>query len=260
MLREIGSDEFYDGKTGGVRLYSHAFIAFDPKPSGTGPKIHVTLRRGGTVTGRILAPDDRPVADTWIISRLALGPIPWATGIWRGNYHGNARNGRFELHGIDPDADLPVHFFEPTHKLGATIHLSGKSAAGGQLTVRLQPCGTAQARLVDPNGQPVADYRARYLISLTVTPGAIRGSRDPADANRLLAEEDVLPQIDPINYKKEPLSEANGRIVFPALIPGAIYRFSVRDRAGKPPLRKDFTVKPGETLDLGDILIEKPQS
>jgi hypothetical protein len=50
--------------------------------------------------------------------------------------------------------------------------------------------------------------------------------------------------------------------VFPALIPGATYRISVRTRTGqvgKPPFRKDFTVKSGETLDLGDILIEKPQ-
>ena len=32
---------------------------------------------------------------------------------------------------------------------------------------------------------------------------------------------------------------------------------TARDPAG-PQLRKEFTVKSGETLDLGDILIEKP--
>ncbi len=47
----------------------------------------------------------------------------------------------------------------------------------------------------------------------------------------------------------------------PALIPGALYRISdysiINDPKGLQ-IRKDFTVKPGETLDLGDILIEKP--
>ena len=51
--------------------------------------------------------------------------------------------------------------------------------------------------------------------------------------------------------------------MFPALIPGATYRFIddtmvVRGKTG-PQVRKEFTVKPGETIDLGDILIEKPE-
>ncbi len=49
--------------------------------------------------------------------------------------------------------------------------------------------------------------------------------------------------------------------IFPALIPGATYRIhdetTINDEGGAQ-LRKEFTVKPGETLDLGDILIEKP--
>ena len=263
VLQKIGSREFFEGQPGSVQmLYSHAFIACDPKPGGTSPEVNVTLRRGVTVTGRIVAPDDQPVPDTWIISRIALGPGGAAWSIWQGNYHGNARNGRFELHGLDPDSDVPVHFLEPKRKLGATVQLSGKSAADGPMTVRLQPCGTAQARLVDPNGQPVASYKAPYLILMIVAPGVDQVSRDPADQNRLIADADFLTRIDSINYLKEPTSDAQGRIVFPALIPGATYRISVRPRAGqagKPPFRKDFTVKPGETLDLGDILIEKPQ-
>ena len=55
-----------------------------------------------------------------------------------------------------------------------------------------------------------------------------------------------------------PVSDAEGRIAFPALIPGATYRVIDRPRGGPPTFRKDFTVKPGETVDLGDILIEKP--
>ena len=48
--------------------------------------------------------------------------------------------------------------------------------------------------------------------------------------------------------------------MFPALIPGATYRLMDRTpRRGGGQTRKVFTVKPGETLDLGDIRIEKPE-
>ena len=49
----------------------------------------------------------------------------------------------------------------------------------------------------------------------------------------------------------------------PSLIPGALYRISdfstVNDQDKGPQIRKEFTVKAGETLDLGDILVEKPE-
>jgi hypothetical protein len=79
----------------------------------------------------------------------------------------------------------------------------------------------------------------------------------------MLADEARLGGVDRFNYEHDPISDAHGRITFPALIPGTTYR--IIDRTpfrgpNGPQHRKDFTVKPGETLDFGDILIEKPQA
>ena len=94
---------------------------------------------------------------------------------------------------------------------------------------------------------------------MVITPGEFSPTKARKDGT-LLADEGFLSDIDPINYQKDPVSAADGRIVFPTLIPGATYR--IVDRTGRTPngpqLRKEFTVKPGETRDLGDILIEKP--
>jgi RNA polymerase sigma factor (sigma-70 family) len=263
VLREIGNRELVTGQPGGNRVYSHNFVACNPQPGSPGLDVNVALRRGVTVAGRVVGPDDRPVPDTWVIGRAALGPS--AGSAWRGwwgNYHGNAPSGRFELHGLDSDSEIPVYFFQPVRKLGATALLSGKSAAGGPVTIRLEPCGTGVARLVDAKSQPLAGYRG-YEIRMFITPGPDWRSREVPDANRVAAEGAFLTRIDSINYAEDPKSDLQGRITFPALIPGASYRIvdrtTLRDPSG-PKVRKDFTVKAGETLDLGDILIEKPQA
>ena len=98
------------------------------------------------------------------------------------------------------------------------------------------------------------------MFSMVVTPGPDRLSSDPADKTGLSADQDYLFRIDPINYPEGCLADADGRLEFPALIPGATYRVfdqTVDDDGGRQ-IRKEFTVKPGETVDLGDILIEKP--
>jgi hypothetical protein len=60
------------------------------------------------------------------------------------------------------------------------------------------------------------------------------------------------------------VSDADGRLTLPVLIPGATYRFTDRTtvRRGEtgPEVRKEFRVKPGETLDLGEVRIENPRT
>jgi hypothetical protein len=254
VLREIGSNRLYRGQSGGLRIYSHAFIACDPKP-GENPEVQVALRRGATVEGRLIGPDGRPIREARLIGRTFLLPFGQPGRRWRGGSTA-ARDGRFVLHGLDPGAEVPVHVLEPKGKLGATATLSGKSGADGPVTIRLEPCATARARLVDRDGKPVAGFRDPRLIVMVVTPGLPSGVTSPPE--QLAAHEDILSRFDPVNYGDAPASGADGRILFPALIPGASYSVRIGPRNGPPTFRKDFTVKPGETLDLGDILVEKP--
>jgi len=198
-----------------------------------------------------------------MISRVILDPYPGAYRFWSASYQGAVHDGRFVLHGLDPDTEVPVFFLEPNEKLGATVNLSGKSAAGGPITVTLAPCGFAKARLVGTGGKPVAGYRAASLIVIVVTPGYATFSRRKMEIeSRLAAHQRTPAAIDPTNYRNGPTSKADGRIAQPALIPGATYRVIDRTTsrgALDPQIRKEFTIKPGETVDLGDILIEKPQ-
>ena len=144
VLRETSSRMMERGQPGEGRIYSHAFRFLDLKPDIDSQEVHVVLHPGATVTGQVVGPDGQPVHRAWIFSRVILDPRQGAWNIWTGRHHGNVRNGRFEIHGLDPDTEVPVYFLEPKRKLGATAVLSGKSAIGGPVIVRLEPCGAAQ--------------------------------------------------------------------------------------------------------------------
>jgi hypothetical protein len=260
--QEIGERMIREGQPGGRRRwYAHAFIAQDLQTGSKTQEVNITLHRGMTVKGQVVDPQGQPVEDAWMFSRLIAlpQPVPWRH--WWGEYHGNARDGRFELHGVPRDTEVPVIFLEPQRRLGSIVNIAGKSGSSEPVIVRLEFCGTVKVRLVDPAGKPVAKYHDPYLISMVVTPGPSPQSSDKADEGRLAADQDYLFRIDPINYVDGLVSDGRGCIVFPALIPKVTYRIydntTDNDNAGRR-LRKEFTVKPGETLDLGDIRIEKP--
>jgi hypothetical protein len=284
VLEEIDNRMLDQGQPGGWRIYAHAYMGLDLKPGIDIKEIHVALRRGVSVSGHVVGPDGQPVQDAWFISRIILDPRLGAQRSWNG-IRGNARKSRFELHGLDPVVETPVYFIDPKRKLGATVDLSSKSIAlmtianrtgrvgvgatiafsdksmaRGPITVRLEPCGAAGARFVDPEGKPVAGRLPRdFSIRMVVTPGPPR-SRAPEQAGLLFADDTELNQVDSINYQNELVADAEGRVTLPVLIPGATYRFVDygMGRQAIPEIRKEFTVKPGETIDVGDILVNKP--
>ena len=262
VLQEIGYRMIQEGEPGGIRMYAHAHRLLDLKPGDDSEEVNIVLRRGATAAGEVVAPDGQPMHDALIWSRVILDQRPAALRSWDGQIHVRAHNGHFEIHGLDPDGEVPVVFLDPSRKLGAVVSVSGKSAAGRPLNVRLEPCGAARARFVNPGGKPVTGSLPRETVVMVVTPGPTY-SQVKEPAGKLTADERDLSQIDTVNYQPNMVADAQGRLTLPVLIPGATYRVIdsttiVRGQTG-PQIRKEFTVKPGETLDLGDILIEKPR-
>jgi hypothetical protein len=261
IRNEIDDGLLYNGQHDGSRAYVHAFLPWKPKPGAESQNANITLRRGATVRGQVVGPDGLPVSEVWMISRVHTNPRTPLFLTWSPAYHGMARNGRFQIHGLDPSIEVPVSFLEPKRKLGATVRVSAKRASSEPVVVKLEPCGTASARLVGPDGKPLHDYTPRAPVMMVVTPGEFSPLKARKEGTFML-ESGGLAAIDPVNYMKPPSTDEHGRIVFPALIPGTTYQIVDRSTAGAAPgmqLRKEFTVKSGETVDLGDILIEKPR-
>ena len=254
----IGSRTIFNGQPGGVRHYAHDIIPYEVKAGDPPHEISPMLRPGKTIKGRVVGPNDETVEHAMIISTLHIEHFHL---VWRGDLALHARDGRFELRGLDPEKPIRVSFLDADHQWGATVEISAKQA-GEDVLVRLQPCGQAKARIVGAGGKPVAKMFPQFEI--LGTPGPHGQDWHEQSRSMLAADAAYIPNVDRIHYWKGPYTDAEGRITLPALIPGALYRISdystVNDRDKGVQVRKDFTVQPGETLDLGNILIEKPQS
>src|SRR5262249_13345726 len=162
------------------------------------------------------------------------------------------REGHFEICGVDPSVSLPVCFLDPVNQWGTAVQISGH--AEGPLTIRLEQCGKATARLADNNKKPLANIRAGAgFLNIVVTPGECHFS---LKSNTIAADEESVINIDRHNYWDLPGSDVSGRITLPALIPGATYRLLGYEK-NHFVVRKDFTVEPGETLELGDVVVRE---
>jgi hypothetical protein len=153
-------------------------------------------------------------------------------------------DGRFEIPGCDPEGPYTFHFLDVKNQLGATVEISGKSAASGPVTVQLQQCGSARVRLKDAGGKPLAHHPADEfpgMMILIITPGADFDARDKTNADF-----EFQVNLDPErngNLRTGP----DGRATFVSLIPGARYRFRGHE----------FTAEPGKMIDLPDITIPR---
>ncbi len=261
ILEEIGSRELVSGRPGGFRTRAHDIITYEIEPGQGSHEVVATLRPARTVKGRVLDTQGRPVDEATILTRLNVAAT--STHWMAPNGRRLARDGRFELHGLDPEQSVPVIFLDAGRQQGTTVEFSGKQA-GEEPIVRLQPSGRARVRFVGPDGKPVAGFNLGFHFEILVTPGPPNLGLNKEDQSRRLADAGDLVNIDGQHYLDFPRADADGRVTLPNLVPGATYRISDPSTSDLPEkgvqVRKDFTVKPGETLDLGDVLIEKPHS
>ena len=135
QLQAISDMRFYGGNQGrGVRLYAHAFLPYDPGPGAETPVIRVALRRGATVKFRLVGPDGQPARDVRVYSRVVLGPTAAsAMRWWPPPWIEVARRGHFEVHGLDLETEVPVHFLAPRGS-------EGRSPASTLLWGAATPC------------------------------------------------------------------------------------------------------------------------
>jgi beta-lactamase regulating signal transducer with metallopeptidase domain len=238
-----------------TRHYPDALQKLNPKPEDGTVDVALTLRRGATVRGHVVGLDGEPARDAVLFSR-------WYLGVFRGvndmtvNFGQHllaTRGGRFELHGCDPDSSAPVFFLDAKRQWGAVVELAGKQT-GQDLEVKLKPCGSATVRLVDDQGKPLrAGRRAAHLV-IVLTPGASFADLTPSmdKQSPLMADAIHVANLDREHYN-ELKTDPEGRMAFPTLIPGATYRVIVHNQPVKTQI--EFTVKPGEVRDLGDLMV-----
>jgi hypothetical protein len=257
VLEEIGSNRLYSDKPGGQRNYAHKIIAYDTRPASEPLALNAELRRTASIKGRVEGPQGQTVSDGFLLTTLYITATDPS---WRGDARVKIHDGRFELNGLAPDAKTRVSILDPEHEWGTTLDISGKQADQA-LLIKLEPCGQAKMRFVGPDGRPLANHRP--FIEFVARTGPSRFSQKPEDRGQFTAEAEYLANVDRKHYGGLPQTSTDGRISLPALIPGALYRISdfstANDPKKGPQIRKDFTVKPGQSLDLGDILIEKPE-
>ncbi len=258
VLSEIGSNQLYRAAPGGIRYYAHAIIPYEVKAGDPPLEVSAELRPGVTIKGRVEGPDGQTINNAFVLTTLRIESF---NPHWRGDYQIAVRDGRFELHGLAPDAETRIYVLDPEHEWGASVELSGKQA-GEEVPVHLQPCGRAQARFVGPDGMPIAKHHPRFEFVATLGPS--RYSRTKQHQAELAADAEFIANVDRKHYWNGPITSADGRVTLPDLIPGATYRIidfsTINDPDKGVRVRKDFSVKPGKTLDLGDILIEKPSA
>ncbi|HVX13531.1 MAG TPA: carboxypeptidase-like regulatory domain-containing protein [Pirellulales bacterium] len=240
--QEIGSRVIDVDQPGGERLHPDAVIRLDVPPDKESVRADATLRRGVTVRGRLVGPDDEPVRRATIVSRLQVlgfrfhGHVP--TEIFDGN---------FELHGLDPEQSYPVHFLATDNEWGATATISGRQA-GELVTVRLVPCGTASARLLNKNGTPLGGRQQTF--ELVVTPGVARHDRKAQEKGLLAMDGDFVANLDR-QHNWGLKTDDMGYISYPALIPGATYRLTI----AIPDVAKEFTAESGKNTELGELTL-----
>jgi hypothetical protein len=174
-----------------------------------------------------------------------------------------------DQHGVDrfhldcqhlpPLGDFPgVKGKSVTSRWGASVEISPREIPGKPITVRLQECGSVTAQFVDAQGTPVANHKPGLQLVLTPGPSAQEAMRQGRLAGETVwlldPARDEFGRSWPPPERDTPQTDAEGRITFHGLIPGATYLLLPQGREDEGGVR-EFSVSAGEHRRLPDVVL-----
>src|SRR5262249_17870178 len=145
----------------------------------------------------------------------------------------------------------PVLFLDAVNGWGTAVELTAGPEVGPE--VRLSRCGSARLRLLDVKGRPLAGRGLRLLL---LTGRSFAAGKPPLEG---VVDGHYSYSYDPRHYSTDPVSDGEGWLTLPALIPGAHYVLEYADVKGVLRLTPEFQVEPGEQLQLTDLEIRDRQ-
>jgi hypothetical protein len=224
------------------RFYTHTEQELQLTLAGNPGEVRLRLVRGPSVAGRVVGPDGEAVQTAVLlcgekVSPLrngAVQPLP-------------VRAGRYELPGCVAGQVYPVLFLDAVNGWGAAVDLVAGRGTGPE--VKLARCGSARLRLLDAKGRPLAGRWPRLVLLTERSFAADKPSLERA------ADGHYSVCYDPRHYSTEPVSDGEGWLTLPALIPGARYVLEYTAVEGVLRDTPEFRVGPGEQLQLPDLVI-----
>jgi RNA polymerase sigma factor (sigma-70 family) len=197
----------------------HALTEIDPAPDGRDLLHELVVDPGVSVHGFIVGPDGKPVTGVHVQGTWSYRP-----------FHSDFATDRFTLPAVDPARAQPFFFSLKQRHQGAVVVLRGNKQQ--PVTVRLQPCAILTGRLLDAEGDPIADKRIWGHIEegqLDITVGWYGFFQATTDKDGRFRITDLIPGIK------------LGAVVekAPTALGGSLF--------------EHLTLRPSETCDLGDL-------
>ncbi len=232
-----------------LHLYPDAHAVLDIKDGEAPRPLELRLHRGVTVAGRVVAPDGKPVAKAFAFGRsyVPYGERPYPMTVGNGTPPQiEVKDGRFEIPGCDPEKPVTFYFLDVKDHLGGTAEISGRLAAKGPITVQLRPTASASILLKAPTAR--CPTTTKPAASSPACGGHHPRPRLGGDQQehrcdprrlRLPDQPRLRPGQSPAPRPRRPHDATQPD-------PRAPYRFRGRD----------FTPEPGQTIDLGDVVVE----
>jgi hypothetical protein len=224
------------------RAYTHAQQELTLSAAENPAEVRLRLVRGETVAGRVIGPDGELAKTAVLLCGEKVSPVRDATALPL-----PVRGGHYELPGCVAGRVYPVLFLDAMNSRGAAVDLTAGRGAGPE--VKLARCGSARVRLLDAKGRPLARHEARLML---LTERSLPGDLPPLER---AADDHFSFCYDPRHYATDPVSDGEGWLTLPALIPGARYMLEYADVKGVLRYTPEFRVEPGEQVLLPDLAI-----